>query len=357
MLETPVHIEPPKPERIVRESLLDLGKLDHEDHQIGAGRIVVDHAYVPATDQPPQHISIYLGGLPHGPEQNTAGDPQEIGNIPTLLTTQSDAVVILKPEGLNNEAYMEGGQAFGQQRVAEASLLTLQRILSEKLTDRQRAALHFTLVGYSEGASQGASLAKQMLELGMNVDGLVGLEPPGVAGYSSQRDARIAPAHLGIDFVKKYIRRLREGDDGYIPKKTDYGYHIPRRLIDSYNKILDGEKPQTRDQLRNISNYGRRILGGVGRLDVPRRLVSERMKALWTKNHDYDALVSAGVPVSLFCGTLSDVIDYDGVQKQVSDWKRTIPNRRTQLISSRSTHALVNLKSLGVGFANALKPA
>lgn len=357
MLETPAHIESPKPEQIVRESLLNLKSLHHEEHQIGAGRIVVDHAYVPVTDQPPKNISIYLGGLPHNPAQNTAGDPQEIGNIPGLLTTTSDAVVVLKPEGLNNEAYREGDQEFGQQRVAEATLITLQRVLSEHLTDDQRTALRFTLVGYSEGASQGASLAKQMLELGMNVDGLVGLEPAGVAGYADQKHSRVFPAHFSKEFARKYIQKLREGDNEYIPKKTDYGYHIPRRLLQSYNDILGGIKPHVRDQLQTIANVGGRILGGASRLKFPRKVVPERWRASWTKNQDYENLIRADVPVSLFCGTLSEIIDFDGIQKQVVNWRQTIPGSRAQLISSRSTHAIINMESLGVGFTTALKPA
>ena len=96
-------------DEIARERLLQMGKLQTTEYDFDGAKVAVDYAHVPLQEglQPTdkRRIAIYLPGLPHGPAQNTGGDPQEIGMVADLLTDNASDLIVLKPEGLTSSAY------------------------------------------------------------------------------------------------------------------------------------------------------------------------------------------------------------------------------------------------------------
>ncbi len=340
-----------------REKLLQLGKLHTTEYDIDGARIAVDYAHVPLREnlQPTdkRSIAIYLPGLPHGPAQNTGGDPQEIGMVAGLLTNTSSDLVVLKPEGLTSNAYDNNAAP-----EKSATLKKFMEICAEQGIDLQQEGHSITIYGYSEGGSQGASLALELQQQFGSVSRFVGIEPSGITGYADRASSHIWPQ--SIEKFKQALTALFSKQTQQPVTETDTGYHLSQELITSYSNILQHADKSKRDKLtynltyikdtiKNVSSFIRRLALGLVDFKTPRGVQRDRLKHVWSRNPDYTTLADAGIPITLFSGTKSQIVPF----VEARDWvlERRSKKQDVTLVTSGTGHFDPNAISKGIGAA------
>lgn len=363
---------------IAREELLDKGILEKTDYDIDGARIVVDHAYINLQKDHDQNaervVTIYIPGMPHAPEQNFVSDAQEIGMIKEMLTGKATDVIILKPEGLNKEAFLNGAEAETSAALQQLELICAQHGLD--LSPESR--LKIVLIGQSEGASQAASLVMALQDQQRAVAEFVAIEPVGVVGYDDVSEARLWPKGISKTIFKGLGRtsgRLDTPDlatesplDVHV-HKTDTGYKLSGELIESYSDIFqhgglgDGEdraaydarvaqykEKASADSKSVVTKFIKRLAGGVVGLDVQRGIKRDRLRHIWTKNPSYESLANLGIPIT--------IVSMEGSifapQNEIAAWvrnKRNEGNSHVSLLSSTGMHWDPTGVSRGIGAA------
>lgn len=337
-----------------REALSQLGMLHSTEYKIDDAKIVVDYAHVPLkedlkpTDK--RSIAIYLGGLPHNPAQNTGGDPQEIGLVADLLQGTASDLIVLKPEGLTASAYDNNAAP-----EKSATFKKLLEICAEQGIDLQQEGHSITIYGFSEGASQGASLALQLQEKFGSVTRLVGIEPSGLTGYTDPASSHVWPQ--SIEKFRQILSALLAKKDTHPVVETDTGYYLSKELLASYSDIFEhtsGHEQKTdaqymKDSIKNISSFIRRLTLGIAGLKTPRGVQKDRLRHVWSQNADYAALADMGVPITLFSGRKSQIIPFSEAQEWVRE--RRAKNQKIDFITSDTSHFDPNAIAKGIGAA------
>ncbi|MBP9798205.1 hypothetical protein KBC70_03610 [Candidatus Woesebacteria bacterium] len=344
-------------DEIARERLLQMGKLQTTEYNFDGAKVAVDYAHVPLQEglQPTdkRRIAIYLPGLPHGPAQNTGGDPQEIGMVADLLTDNASDLIVLKPEGLTSSAYDNSAAP-----EKSATLKKLMEICAEQGIDLQQDGHTITVYGYSEGASQGASLALELQNQFGSVSRLIGIEPAGVSGYADRKSAHIWPQ--SIEKFRQALSTFFSKKDQRPVVQTDTGYHLSSELIASYSSILQHagkDKDQMReynkkyliDTVKNVSSFIRRLGLGLFGLKTPRGVQKDRLRHVWSCNEDYTSLADSGIPITLFSGKKSQIAPFE----EAEAWVRAQRKKQQDitLITSSTGHFDPNAISKGIGAA------
>lgn len=339
---------------LARDRLTQLGNLHATEYDFDGAKVVVDYAHIPLREnlQPSdkREVAIYLGGLPHNPAQNTGGDPQEVGMVANLLTGTASDLIVLKPEGLTASAY--NNKAAPEK---SATFKKLMEVCAEQGIDLQRDGNSITVYGFSEGSSQGASLALELQKQFGCVSRLVGIEPAGITGYADRPSSRIWPQ--SVEKFRQFLGAIFAKKDRQPVVKTDTGYRLSKELIASYSDIFEHtskNKPKVdfsyiKDSVKNIGSFIRRLTVGVTGMKTPRGVQKDRLRHVWSQNADYGALAEMGVPITLFSGRKSQIIPFSEAEKWVRE--RRLNNQEVDLITSDTSHFDPNAISKGIGAA------
>lgn len=357
------------PEYTLREKLLEKGKLDTVTVEEGSARMLIDFAHVPVQEPGTDHrkVVVYLSGMPMDPKLTTAQVPQEVPLCASAFAFGTNDLIILKPIGCNSDAYRNESGDVSDEKVMKAAYKQLVEICTAQGIDM--ATAEFVVGGYSEGASQGATLAKMLLENKSTLSGFFGAEPAGISGYEDPNTAHVWPTPLNgidrtIDLVQRRLDEYKQFQSTHSPAnslrqlntQTPYGLHIPRDLLAGLN-MREFQAPtemnlptnnliHPKDTKAGALSLVRRLLGVVG-IPTDRKVLKERLQIAWSKNPAYENLVEAGVPMSLFCGMNYERIDCPGVIDQVTAWRETHPN--VMLATSDTVHEAPWETSSGVG--------
>lgn len=139
----------------------------------------------PKAEGEPYRLTIYVSGMFDATKPNYGNHPLETKLAGSLLTGDTDAIMMVKAEGLNPKAYLENDKGCVQKRVAEEDWEVVKNQINALGLEGKPVTLH--IVGYSEGATQGASLAKIAAESGsVKVQEYVSIGGSGLAGSQAQ---------------------------------------------------------------------------------------------------------------------------------------------------------------------------
>ena len=340
-------------EDIARSELISMVRLQTEVVDVGEAQVAVHHAYIAL--EPKHHkgrnITIFLPGLPTNPENTTDQTPQETAfALETVKQTATDFIV-LKPEGMNHAAFRTSEGSLTDRPTIEAAKDLLDSICEKHGIDLTDPDVKLSISGYSEGASQGASLAALLAEGGIHTSTFTGIEPAGVTGYKDPHKAKIFPASLLNLLAQLKPVKKRPA------QKTDYGYHLSEKLIQSYNDILDGHIPTDQDRKQGVRSIVSRLKKGLFQgSKTPGDIQPERLKLALSENAAFDAMLENGTAVTFFSGRQSIVVPFQQITDRVIGWKQKYGNR-VSLVSADITHFGSHENAKGVAFATALGEA
>jgi len=251
------------------------------------------------------YLDVYVSGLFQTDKANTGNMP-EARLVGGMVRPETDAVMVLKAEGLNKQAYEEDENGGGEGRVAAAAVEVLRRKMEGKPELHGREVV-IRVTGYSEGSTQGASIAADLAEAGYGVREYISIGGAGMVG---------APSMGEVDFVKfgwgVTQSRVKAGPS---PKAfVDEGngnYFIRGDMVAGWNKALGMDpaefNPTLKDDAENVVRWALRL----GR-DVP----VQRVRAACTLNPDYRKLGEMGVPVIVVSSTHEQLFSNSAVKDQ-----------------------------------------
>lgn len=338
-------------------------------------------------------ISVYFPGIWELAKPNT-GNTVESGLLNDVLLGNTDFVVVAKGEGLNDSAYSsfdDGGMLLGegQRKVASALVQSLRRQLEEMQPESKGSTavkspqLVFNLTGYSEGASQAVSAALELQKFG-KVDNVTVIAPAGLIGSESQGNIHLTDGirHIFKNVFKSsaYLPtvpfRNEQGENIYHKKEGDTLY-IDTRLIGSKTKAnvpygngilrreeitqgFEGSLGKTAeikfwDDSVNVLGFFKRLVFAKeeeGRLDnVP----VERVKAVLSKNQDYDRVVKSGANLTIIAGTQDAFFPYGNIANAVDELRKRNTDKKVRFITLvNGDHGTAHFNPNGVAFASEL---
>ncbi len=342
-----------------RRVLLEMGALQSTEYTIGKARVVVDWAYIPLSTEslsPSNRIvTVYIAGMPHNPNQNAGGDAHEIGLISELLTGSATDLIVMKPEGLNKEAFEDRAYAETQ-----ASHDRFNDICRKHGIDPHAGRVTFKFVGLSEGANQVVSLVRSLLSDGIDISEVVAVDPAGVVGYESTEKARIWPQ--SVEKFRTVLSAFKGKPDTKTALETPTGYSFSSELLQNYSDALqhgnqqtnpvlthDNAKDFTQATKKNIVDFIRRLSLGLLRLKTPRGIQPDRMKHVWTSNPDYGTLADSDVPIIMFSMSGSLIAPKEEISAWVAD--RQSRGQNVSLVTSAGGHFGPSAQPKGVGAA------
>ena len=343
---------PPQDQEILaQDQLLELGRLKTREIKIGDARVAVDYAHVPLAEssKDQRRVAIYIGGLPHNPRQDMAGDPLETGFVSELLKGTRTDLIVLKPEGLNREAFVDKDGHIHDGTVTSATRLQLEKIFLEQKINIHAEETEVEIYGLSEGATQGVSLTKRLVDEGANVTAFVGIEPAGVSGYENPDNARIYPSH--IHRFREYLTRNPVKKP---VQETNYGHHVSADLLQSYGDILGGTDANPKDAFHAVTTFVGRLSAGLAGLKTPRAVQKERLKLAFSENPNYEKVIEAGVPTIFYASPSSQAIPFSEMSSKIAGWREKY-GESVKMISSDTSHFDIGNISKGVGLALGLK--
>lgn len=338
-------------------------------------------------------ISVYLPGIWELEHPNT-GNTVEVNLLNDILLGKADAIVVAKAEGLNREAYASvdaDGKHIGegQRRVAAALVQSLERQLGDRFglpgdsREGQKPKFVFNLTGYSEGASQAVSAALLLQEFG-RVESVTAIAPAGFIGAASQEDIKLT------DSIKQVVRNASAHavDMPAFPRQNDNGesiYHkldgdtlfIDSRLIGGKKRVSTtnssgksqqieftqgfegslGEPAEIRwtDDLINVLGFFKRLVFARDDDVVMANVPAERVKAVLTRNKDYDNLVRSGIDLIVISGTKDGFFPFGNMEQKVSELRSNNPDKRVKFIAVvNGDHGTAHYNPNGVAYLNEL---
>lgn len=349
--------------------------LGSKEVRIGQGRIEVLSSIfrVPEElrssnpDPNLERVTIFLPGMFEAKKPNYGNHPLEIKLAAALLKGDVDRLMVLKGEGLNKEAYSEGGQGFGQRRVGEACMQVLKDQFPPLSQGRR---YEFTIVGHSEGATQGVSIAKQILDAGLGqISEFVAISGAGLVGAEDQNSVDIFKtlkenaAHTKNPQKPRIPYTDEKGVTQYVKREGADDVSISRDLI--YKKLdlvnqtggglevsLGKARVDLSADIYNVGKWGLRALSAkiFGSLGVP----LERLRALWTRNPDYESLARAQVPMKIFLGENDEKFPYAQARQTIDVLRKNNPGARIMTVSADVDHSFSHQNPSGVAYALAV---
>ena len=290
--------------------------------------IVPDHLKKPENGK--FRISLYVPGLFEMDKPNLGNHPLESKLMGALLTGESDAVFVLKAEGMNSLAYKNAqGDPHGESLVSEAAAEVLERELAQlkkQLGLNDDISVEFEVAGYSEGSTQGASISEKIIEKGLGkVNAYTSLGGAGLVGYENQNEAR--PTNFVLKAIKnrKHAKfdQVLDMEKPWVEIRPDM-YIVSRKLIGDkeqggFEYSLGKAEVSMEGDVRNIGKWSSRYIAT--RLGLGNQVPHERLQAVCSINHDYDKLIENGVPLIVLSGTEEIFFQSDEVSDAVKKLK------------------------------------
>lgn len=312
-----------------------------------------------------KRVTVYVPGLFDATKPNFGNHPLEAKLASSLLTGDVDSLVVLKGEGLNNNAYREyeDGKKSGinQQKVAGSAVEILKNRLQE-IREKENENVEFTILGFSEGSTQGASIAAEILRKGLGtVKEFVSIGGGGLAGEDFQENASPLP----IVTILKNTLASKKIPKPQFPAKNNEGANQYHSVDDEGNieispKLLGDKKQggleeslgrarvETADDFENvIKKFGGRAFRSIlfGEEEIP----TDRIRSMLTINSDYEELAKKGIPISIFSGLQDNIFNHLQVKENAIKLKREGGN--VLFISSDVGHSFAHENPSGVAYA------
>lgn len=290
---------------------------------------------------------------------NYGNHPLEINLDSGLLTGDINAVMVLKAEGLNDISYQDAsGKGAGQKKVAAAAVEVFQAEI-EKFCQSNGVSvsdLEIRILGHSEGATQAASIAAELLRQRIGqVKELTVIMPAGLSGIAPDRVC--SPA----DFLRDAIaRRLISSEPTKKSRQLQFGYKISaekikeldrRFAIGGVNTYVDSEADK-----RNVGRWLLRLAGGkrwadfAAKLGIAENVPFARLIEADRRNPDYQTVVSAGVPLLVVAGS-RDVLFLAGEVRRRLDDLSKIANSHVAALFVDGDHVFSHYYPSGVAHA------
>lgn len=277
-------------------------------------------------------------------------------------------MVILKPEGLNDQAYLDvkNGKVVGacQRKISNAALEVLQKRLSE-VREGSGKKYKFRIVGYSEGSSQGISLAARILESGLGeVEDITSIGACGFVGVdvveqpaTPEVPVKQILGNVVVERFKSHPKFPRQDPNGkkiYHLRKGDKGdnIYVDSKLLSDKNQggfeASLGREPIDKGAdkvilLRWFTKYFKSK-----RADLEEGVPSQRIKALWTRNPDLDFLAERAVPIKIFAGYFDQLFPSIKAEETIDQLRQKGGN--ILLISSNVTREYPHLHPSAVAY-------
>ena len=274
------------------------------------------------TEQGKLRITIYVPGMFETDKPNFGNYPLETKLAGSMLTGDTDAIFMLKGEGLNKEAYVAAdGTGHGESLVADAAVSELEKSLDElkqKMNIAEPGQVEFEVVGYSEGSAEGASIAQKIVERGLGkVIAFTSIGGAGLIGKENQTETEVVN-HLRTNAMRKGEYEMPKtfsevGQDTYLINHAMIG----DKKQGGYENSLGKAYVDTMGDVRNIAKWGARYLKSS--LGIEEEVPHERVQAVFSKNKDFEKLVENGVPIVVLAGSKEVMFPAADVQKGVED--------------------------------------
>jgi pimeloyl-ACP methyl ester carboxylesterase len=257
-------------------------------------------------------IEIFMPGVFHYPksESTNINDSRENKMLGATIRGDIDKVILLKPSGLNKQSYLdEAGNGVCQEKVAQVAL----DFLKQQLGADPNTNYEFSLVGYSEGSTQAASLAAKILEQNVGkVKKVTSICALGITGADSQQDVPSQP----ITPILKNMKAGKAFQAQQFPLQNEEGanlYHyreeddltVDQKLLanetDGLEKSLGERKLSGLDKwVRDPKILTTWISRYLGSTLLKNGVPNERVKAALTRNPDWEVLAKSGVAIRVF---------------------------------------------------------
>ena len=300
----------------------------------------------------PIRISVYVPGLFETKPANFGNHPLETKLVGSLLLGNVDTIFMIKAEGLNKQAFKNDKEGVVQKIVSECSFSVLKKKLNKMYPEEK---FNFRVVGYSEGATQAASLAAIISESDLGeVKEFVSVGGAGMVGVEKQENAR------PVFFIKEGLTEkenvensvlgnkvfLKEGRDTYFLA----GEVIGNKKTGGLEGALGRTKTDLLADINNVGKWGFRFLAsGIigGKIEeVP----YERLRAAITMNPDYDKLARNGIPIIVFSGTEDVIFPNKKVREKVKELRK-IGGKVVLISVSQADHSFAHINPSGVAYA------
>lgn len=306
-------------------------------------------------------VAIYIPTL-WFTEEPTPIDYREVRLASSIITGNIDVAVQLKAEGMNAMAYKnEDGTGACESKVAGTAVDILKKQI--EVLGLVKKEIEFSIVGYSEGSTQGASIAAKILEKGLGkVREYVSIGGGGMIGAENQNDAK--PMEFIKDALESVFKKVPEpfgkktvapgtGKTVFIEEGPNT-YYVPSEIIGKTikkGKTLEEEhgegleysvgktlEPPLTEALRPEAVWVKRFLNTKYGNSEINPIPPERILAATTINHDYDVLAKNGVPILFFTETEDTFFANDKVRPKIEEFRKRFPLNKVVMITSNAGH-------------------
>lgn len=328
---------------------------DKKEHKDGASvRVYSVCCVLPETLRKPAEskvrISVYVPGLFDNSTPNYGNHPLENKLAGALLTGDTDAVVMLKSEGLNGRAYETAdGKGRKQALVAKDAVDVLAghiEQIKQQLHLSSDAAVELELIGYSEGSTQAASIAWEIHSRNLGkIAAVTAIAPSGLVGPEEQESVNVVRS-----LRKSAALRYTPPSEGTIHNAGD-SYEIDSKLMGDADQggletALGRARVSLPADVHNVAKwavrYARSLLG------VAQEVPSERLQAALSHNADFDRLAAAGIPLVVFSCT-GDVF-FPAAEVRASVDKISQAGGRVLEVTTNAGHDFPHANPSGVAY-------
>jgi pimeloyl-ACP methyl ester carboxylesterase len=177
------------------------------------------------------------------------------------------------------------------------------------------------VIGYSEGSTEGASVAQKIVEKGLGkLTAFTSIGGAGLVGKKDQTETDVL-AHFEENSSNLLQNRKKYSE---MPKTfSEVGqdtFLINHRMIGDkeqggYENSLGNAYVDTGADVRNIAKWGMRYLKSS--LGIEEEVPHERVQAVFSKNEDFEKLAASGVPIVILAGSKEIMFPAADVQRGV----------------------------------------
>lgn len=300
-------------------------------------------------------LTVFVPGLFDASKPNYGNHPLEVKLAGALLTGEADAVMMLKAEGLNAFAYQENGRGCVEKRVSEAAFEVLRERI-QAVAQAMGKPVELRILGYSEGSTQGASIAALAVESHLGkVSEYVSIGGGGLAGASTQEGASPLKAiranllKVGVETQRAEAAAREKGSE--IVQEGPDTFYIDSKVIGDKKSggLEEALGRATVDPIADITNvaiWAKRFVET--ELGAKDEVPWERLQAIWTVNPDYEVLVKNEVPLTVFSGTADVCFTNSEVRGNVQRLREH--GGKVLLVSSNVGHDFPHKNPSGVAF-------
>lgn len=298
-------------------------------------------------------LTIYVPGM-------ARLDPPNLGNVPEIhlasgiLTGDTDAIIMVKPEGINDKAYT-ATKGLPQKDTSRAALEGVLEQVDKLLGANSQREVDLRIAGLSEGSTIAPSLVARLLESdrqNVHVQELVSVCAGGLSG----------PSKLSLNGLIGHLKRTistmaasrayyeRTINDNY-PHLNQYSLKLGdnERFIDGrVFGIRSGEAPdgleealgvRTQDLKLDNANFNAVLIDAVAtQLGIPKEVPITRLEAAFAENGDWKAVAAAGITTIIISSTRDIFFSNQDTRSSVRELRKRYPDWHPIVVGTNIEH-------------------